>query len=557
MKQDAVVVLAFLALALAVTWPIAWNLSSLVPGSSPSDVWDHLWTMNATRRALAGDWSAIFYHSSAYFPVGLLLFPLNLLNELISVPLQAVMGLVPAYNVLCIGQLVVAGWAAYRLALRSVEAPACAFVAGAIFAFSPYALSMLISGIPEEGSTGWIPFYLWMLLRAFDRPSFPRLFVAAGALGLTAIASWSYGAFCVLATVVYAAYGFVGGSSRDRVALVRHLTVVLGFAAMFALPFFLIVHMSLQHPDAAYLSDQADALRRVMRKETFSASLSGLFNPWHYGVISGYTHFCYLGIVPTILAVIGFRARRADPSRRLWGTLAVVFALVALGPVLWILGKPLIRLPYYYAMKWVPLFHYFDFPFRFVVMVNLAIGILAAAGLCRIVGQFPAGLRTPLAAATAIVVVAEYLACASWPLPTRDTRIPVAYVEIAKAPGRGAVLDLPMGFATKGPYFYYQVAHGRPIPAGINSVGPEVVRTVLDPDNVREVGGRWVVPGISAKQVRELCEMGFQFLVWHGPEMEGDTDLGAQLRALGVPVFYEDSDLAVFDLFAYDGGSQS
>ena len=148
--------LLYLLLAIVVTWPMASHMDSRVPGIEKGDVWDHLWSMDWTRRALVESDVALFFNPQAYIPEGLLLFPMNLVNELFSVPLQLLFGTVAAYNLMTIILLVFAAWAAFRLALHMAGSRAAALVAGTVFGFTPCVLSSLPNGTPETLSAGWM-----------------------------------------------------------------------------------------------------------------------------------------------------------------------------------------------------------------------------------------------------------------------------------------------------------------------------------------------------------------------------------------------------------------
>src|SRR5690606_2555208 len=116
-----------------------------------------------------------------YSPTGVNLYfhTLNPFNGLVTLPVQLVAGLIPAYNTVVLVSWTLAGYGMFLLALwllRGVSArqggvtarlPA-AFVAGAIYTFAPFHMAHLL-GHMQVMSLQWLPFYLLDLLRALDR----------------------------------------------------------------------------------------------------------------------------------------------------------------------------------------------------------------------------------------------------------------------------------------------------------------------------------------------------------------------------------------------------
>ncbi|MBT3194114.1 MAG: hypothetical protein HN341_16340 [Verrucomicrobia bacterium] len=550
LPREGLVVLGYVLLALVLTWPLAASFGSHVIGSSGVDVWDHLWTMDGMRQALLVEGGGCpFVRELAYFPQGLFLFPVNLVNELISVPFQATLGLIRAFNLLSIWQLVFAAWAAYQLALLVVRDRRCAFIAGMAFASAPAVMSPLHNGTTAGGNAGWIAFYLWILLRQHGSLKWYPI-VAGAVLGLVTLMCWYYGAFCFMATLLFVGLSLVRGERGERGRMLGFAGLLLVVATVAVVPLGLLIRSTLEHPDAQNLGGKATFVSQACEHEFYASTLRGFFDMGLKRMSDGYAHPSYLGFGLLLLAVVGLvRGWRTEwVSRSLcWWLLAAVFALLSLGPVLWVDGEPLLKLPYYLAMKWVPLFHYFEFPFRFIVVTSLALSVLAAVGLSAFLGDRPSRLRLFLVAFAGVLVVAEHLAALSWPMPVADARIPGIYHDIAGQPGEGAVLDLPLSVGTTGQYLYFQTVHRRPVPVGINRLGSEEVEQILSPAEGSDAW-HWVVRDLCEEQLVALHEIGVRFLVWHrGLDERGDA-LGRALEARGVPVLSRDQNCIVFDL---------
>ena len=536
-------------LAAVATWPLVTRFSDHIIGYAGGDVWDHLWSMHGTARALGGGPETLLFRPYAYYPVGLALFPLNLAAEVVSVPFQWVMGLVAAFNLGYIVQFVFSGWATYRLARLTTSNPLASFVAGVIFAFSPYALSILVNGTVESGHLGWIPLYLWALLRCErNSASLRPVLLAAGVFLLTIWFCWYHGVFCALATLLYAGVMFISWPKdlRQRLLFSAKLFLLLVVAAVGLLHLCLFIRATLQHPDGVFLASKADYIDRAL-EGNHSAGFAKLF--WIGSTKPSYefAHLCYLGVSVLALAAWGMMRGKMDRVTRVyWGSVAAVFVFLSFGPVVGLSGGGALRLPYYYAMLWVPFFHYFEFPFRFIVVAYLALAVLAAFGLARILERLASrSSRVVLASVVCISVFGEYLASARWPLPMSSATIPAVYSQIRDAVGEGAVLELPLRLQTRGRYFYNQTVHGRPIPLGINTMGSGAVAEIL---SVTDLALRWSITGLSDDQLASLAEIGIKVIVWH-PELQDDEyDIGQLLREKDVPILSEDSNRIVFDI---------
>lgn len=547
-RSELGTLLLYLLLAMVVTWPMALHISDGVPGVEEGDIWDHLWSMDWTRRAIVEPGVTLFFNPWAYIPEGLLLFPMNLVNELLSVPLQLLFGTIAAYNLMTIILLVFAAWAAFRLALHLTDNHAAALVAGTVFGFTPCILSSLPNGTPETLSAGWMPLYIWMLLRSAPRRDGPSLVVPAVILFMSAVSCWYYGAFNVMFTVLYVVSAR-GIETRENgpSAVKRGIGVLLLAVFLIAVPA-VIFRASLDFSDARYLQTKADFINRTLQHPTFSASPGSLLSVTGRRNVEGFAHYTFLGWIPLLAALGGLVAGEGSLRRRMWwGAVAIFFAVMSLGPALWTAGRPRVLLPYYLAMKFVPLFHCLEFPFRFAALVSLALAVLTALGVTRLLRERGALTRATLAFVLVVFIIVEYISAVSWPQPFESTRIPEAYRQLADREERGAVIEFPLGFDFKGRYFYHQMAHKRPIPVGINTVvSDDVCRILLG--GPTDMITYWPVSELVPGQLENLRRTGIRYVVWHAYDDPRHLQLKAALHAQGLTAIHEDNDMTVFDL---------
>ena len=460
--------------------------------------------------------------------------------------------MIRTFNALYIALIVFAAWAAYRLAYHVVGDRTSAFIAGVAFGFSPAVLSPLHSGTPTGGNAGWIALYLWFLVLPGTRQTMRHAVVAGCLLALVTYACWYYGAFCALATMLYMAFRLLQHRPQTIRKDLLRLGVLLGVAASLVIPLIALIKATLTHPDATHLGSREVFLSEACEHEIYSSTVGAFFNIFADRTVDGYAHLCYLGFGVLFLAAVGLvrRSRRSPPASQIfWGVLAIVFALISLGPVLWVWGRPILTLPYYYGMKWLPFVHYFEFPFRFTVVTSLALAMLAAWGLQSYLHGADSKRRAVIAAVAGTVILFEHMVALSWPLPVTDARTPLACDALAAAPGAGAVLDFPLGVETTGRFLYYQVAHRRPAVPGVSRLGSEPLEAIVAPEPGSD-SWHWIVRDLGADQLAALRHFGIRFIVWHeGLDERGDA-LGRALKARGIATLYCDADCTVFDLWA-------
>src|SRR5687767_2202981 len=93
------VLLGYIALTALMTWPLARNLATAIPGDS-FDGWQNYWNLWWLKIALIDRQTNPFFTDLLYHPtgVGLYFHTLNPFNGVVTLPIQLSLGLIPAYN---------------------------------------------------------------------------------------------------------------------------------------------------------------------------------------------------------------------------------------------------------------------------------------------------------------------------------------------------------------------------------------------------------------------------------------------------------------------------
>jgi hypothetical protein len=570
-------------LALAMTWPLARQLGTAIPGDS-FDGWQNVWNLWWMREAWLVQHGSAYFTSLLHAPTGvdLRFQTMAPFNGLATLPIQLTAGLFPAYNAAVLLSFVLGGHGAYLLALYAlrgwrrqvdkytsrqgtegeggkggkrgesgdqlaitgqrslVTAPrspftvqASAFLAGVIFAFSPYHFAHTLGHL-QLIALQWIPFYVLYLLRGLDKQVAGGKLQAANAeppssrftfhdsrslvtdalkaglfLVLVGLVDWYYVMYCLLFT------GFVLAVYLVRRQLTwRGIGVAAGAMAFFGLA---LSPLLLPMVQAARTWSGASLLRGYEETLILSADLLAFVTPqvfhplwgdWaldrsarftatpsEYTVFAGFTVLVLCGIALMATRTHGQKSgfcrknRIFSASPAFYLLSAAFFALLALGPVLKINGQTallpgggVLPLPYRLLYEFLPFVKLSRSVSRMDVMVMLFLGVGAAFGVVVLVnwligrlGNWEIGrlvaVATPIAAIG--LVLFEFWP-APYPVSPPDT--PAWYATLAEDPTDGAVLNLPANYERPW-YLLYQTVHEKPLATGyVTRDDPAVLR---------------------------------------------------------------------------------
>ncbi|MBI4758406.1 MAG: hypothetical protein HY783_05330 [Chloroflexi bacterium] len=168
-------VFAFYALtAVTMTWPLAVNISSHIPGGGVDEA-AFLWNLWWARHSLLELGTNPLYSDYIFFPLGadLALYTLTLFNGLVSIPLQLVLGPVVANNILLFLLLALSGLGMYLLALGVLLEKGLppgvsrggSLLAGLVYAYAGGKLAYAALGQFNYTSLCWLPLFVLFFLK--------------------------------------------------------------------------------------------------------------------------------------------------------------------------------------------------------------------------------------------------------------------------------------------------------------------------------------------------------------------------------------------------------
>lgn len=520
----------FVALTIALTWPVASRLFTEVPAGG--DAWQHIWNLWWVKQALLVEHTNPYHTGLLYYPDGVSLYfhTLVLTAGLVGIPLQLLgFNLIATYNLILLSTFVLAGYGMYLLCMYLTRHHWASFVGGVVFAFSPYHFAHLF-GHMNLASLQWLPFYVLALLKAFEpgamwnwrqppapagdglTPATPatqarhvraRLLwaVAAGALlALNAYTDWLYLIFLVLFTGLFAAWKLLVPSERRGMGLgvgvrpwveagTRLAIVGVVFLVLSAPIFFPTLAEAsrgyAQQPPfevLVYSSDLTSAVTPSELHPMWGAAIkeqvnnTGPFLP----IKNPSERVLFLGFSVLALALLGLWRGWRSMQVRFWAFAALATWVLSLGPMLQYLGKTkftlfevTVPLPYLLLYK-LPLLSIMRTPARLTVLTMLALGVLVAFALAALLGRRYLERGRVFTLRNVVwglllpaIIVFEFLA--TFPTVPPGWNVPI-YRQIASEPGRFALLELPI--RPFGDYMAYQTVHGKPIVGGYLSRQP-------------------------------------------------------------------------------------
>ncbi|MCG3208731.1 MAG: hypothetical protein FOGNACKC_02343 [Anaerolineae bacterium] len=488
-------------LAALLTWPTVARLTTHLPGDGgddPAIAWNLWWLKYALLNAPQNP----FQTGMMFYPLGINLafYTLTVLNAVTALPLTLNLGVVAASNLHTLATFAVGGLGAfllarYLLAASRMVAPsrvvwAGAALAGGFYAFASSKLFYVALGQFNIASSHWLPFIVLYVIRARHRPQRLKNAVLAGLfLTLQAWAEMTYASFALVFIGLYWLYWLV--TSRARRLSLPQLTAAGVLLAVFAGGIAPILAQML--PDMAAEGDFL--VEGGGFADAFSADLLGFVIPTqlhpllgnlitHTGIVAfNKGQHIYVGVMLLGLALLAAITGYRRAETRFWLLAALVFALLALGPVITFNGHATGLPGPFVLLQQLPFFKGNRYPSRYSVLLMLSLSVLTAFALAWLGQRLRArpALAGGLLALAGALFLFEHL---SAPLPQSDMRAPAPYQIIAADPAPVAVLDIPFawrnGFRITGALTtqfmfgqFYQTAYQKPLLQGNTSRNPE------------------------------------------------------------------------------------
>ena len=548
------ILLAYGAVAVGITWPLAARLSThLLRGSG--DTLFHYWNDWWVQRALAAG-QIPFYTRYLFYPAGVSLIHNNFawLNIAIGLVLRPLVGGLAAYNLPLLLNLALCGFTAFLLTRDLTGDWRAAFLAGLIYQCWPYRLHQL--GHPNLISTQWIPLFLLFTIRTVRQGRWQDGALAGAFLALTGYTRWQQLIPAAIVGCVYLVCTLPGQWASWR----RWMSALLlaGSVAALALapPATLLMGQQITAP-ANLVVEQDESLKQTDLLAYLTPSqdhpvlgpLAQTVHDRHRASGTGPRPFTsYIGVAVLALALLGvWKGRRSAIP---WAAIALVLISLALGPVLRVGGQlyPAIPMPYRLAAR-LFVVRLLRFPDRFNMFLALPVAALAAFGVERILGlvrRWGTPVTTSILCLVGATILFDYWIA---PIPLEPAQPSPYYSELAAEPGDFAVLNLPIDPNTAKSHMFAQTVHHRPILQGHVSRLVEGACTYLDGHPWLRVLRQYseMNPQLSdvSRQLGSLAEEDVRYIIVHKRRVGADRVAHWQRYLLTSPRF-EDEQIVVY-----------
>jgi hypothetical protein len=516
----AAVAAAALALAVVMTWPLARGMSSLGRSTGGGDglysVWNVAWVAHAlvTNPARLYDANIFYPH-----PLALAFSEANIGAGVVAVPAWLITGnAYAAHNSAVLFAFASALVGMWLLARHISGDSAAASIVAILFAFCPYLMTHTTH--IQLLMCGGVPLVMLLTHRLADLPSMRRAILLGLALAAQGLSCAYYGIFAGL-MVGYAVLFFAVTRSMWRNLLYWRAVVVAAVTAVAPVFPFFLPYLIIQR-DQGFRRTIGDAVRYSANAQSYVASPAHA-HIWMLDATAGWPRwiealfpgFLLLGLGLAGLVLLSRRSGHPLPQRPretafLYGSLGMLAFWASFGPSAGL----------YSVLFRLPLFSFLRAPSRLGVIVTLALAVLSAMTLQRLLARVPLRARTPVAVGVGILALVELNVL---PFPwERAQPIPAAYAQLRTLP-RGPLAEFPYYgerpvFHLHTQYMLFSTAHWQPMINGYSDHIPQDFRdsaaalatfpsheafAALRQDRVRYIGVHWDMFVGRADTVRE------------------------------------------------------
>ncbi len=546
--------LGYLLITLAVTWPLALNFTTHIPGGgdAPWFLWQFWWFKYAPLdlQQLPYQTSQIFYPLTDV-PV----MAQTPINETLMLPLLVGTNLVLFYNLLFLLSYLLSGYFTYLLGRALGCRASIAFVGGVIFAFCAYR-GMRGLGHMSLLTTQWMPLLLLLGLQCWRVPTLQRGLALGTITALVALSSPYYiGLFLLPVALTAALYlPLTKGRALWRPRLWRALLAGAGIAALLTVPLYL--HYLFLDRDIYALT--ATLTIEISRNGADLLSWllpSGLHPWWGQHTTPIYQRFSspnlmettlFVGYLPLLLFFYSLVQRRLPATGRFWQLLTIIALLLALGPTLQIQGNVIVDgLPYHWLLQ-LPGFGTFRIPSRTGITTALALSVIAMLMLQQLFtrSHFLQRQRWLLAGWALLYLLTVF---PFFPHPLTDMTIPTVYQQLPERSEPYALLELPAGeyfqheynfFQPVAQWMRYQSSHGHPTISGYLGRRPARLH---EPERTLPFVRRFFTDdrrqstAVDLSDIALLPEPYWPPDIFHAPALLSQADIGAVLLHCTVP----------------------
>ncbi len=551
--------LLYLGVVLILTWPLAARFSTDF-GGGRSDLLVHQWTFWWVKEALAQGQNP-FFTNHLYFPEGVPLLSHNIawLNIAFWLPMQALTGVIVAYNLMLLAIYTLNGVTVYFLAREIELDPSPAFLAGLVVCAWPYTLSHYDH--PNIILLFPMPLALIFLRRTILRLKWRDALLTGFFVALLGIGRWQLLLMGLPLLVGCGLFWLARYPSARTKAGIFRLSAAAIFSGFLMVPLAIPLIQSQLGDNAAQVAiyepdnGRTDLLAYIVPPDLYNRVWgeqimieNPLYEEAYEHIAASIYYVPFLGYLTLFLLILGTVAYWRQT--KLWFGLSLLYIIFAAGPEFG-LNKQLFLegwTPYGVMLEGNVIGDFIRRPHRLNIILSIPVALLAGWGVASIIER-KLLTQNRLAKAGIIGVLGIVM--------VTETRLSVPYEttalistswhsNLAEDPENFGLLEIPVHDRVYDKtYMFYQTQHGKPIFSGHVSRMPNEAWQALahypwtknvEPDFNQVAVGR---------ELRNLHNDNFRYLVLHKEFL--DSGLQELWRDwLTIEPYFEDDQVIVY-----------
>src|SRR5215208_2956849 len=199
-RTHAAVLLGYVAVAIAFSWPLPLHLGTALTGGPGGDTGVYVWNQWVFHHELVEKGSFPYFTDTLFGPnqiTDLSLHNYTTFADLIAVPLRTVLSLIATFNVVYLLLMVLGAYATFLLAHHVTRDAAVAWIVGLVFGWSPIVVTRG-TGHFSLIATAPLAIFFLLLLRAGDRIRSRDAIALGVTMAWASMTDVYYAIFCLL-----------------------------------------------------------------------------------------------------------------------------------------------------------------------------------------------------------------------------------------------------------------------------------------------------------------------------------------------------------------------
>jgi hypothetical protein len=485
LREFSLVGISYTLLTIILTYPVFFKIKTDIPGTgADSFQWMRiLWyTKTAIKEA---DLAALTHDNLLFYPNGIESMPFSsAFNQILYVLMSPFLELHVIYTILWLLTFIIGAIGSYFLVKYLTDNKYAAFIAGIVFAFSPYHFSR---GLYFFGAATveWIPFCALYLMKTVKEEGVKNPIIAGIFFVLVAMSDLQYLIFMGIFAGLVFFYDFYLTLKAGKNFTYSMKQIIEKYFFFGGVAFIGVLPLTINEILIA-LSDQNYLKPSVSEIPNLSNDLMSFFLPSHlHSFLGQFTLDLYsnipswfaekvnfIGYIVLGLSVLTLLKSKRKPDVKFWLISTFFFTIISLGPILHFNGAVTftdsnlkIQLPYQILYNMIPFLKNCRTVGRFFVIATLGYSVLAGYGFSELLKYKPERKKL-IFTIVGFLLVFEYL---SIPYPTAQVNVPDFYYKISNDKDNYAVLEIPQN-SNAGymdfQYLYYQTIHNKALVGG-------------------------------------------------------------------------------------------